>query len=112
MTKTVITPAAMTEENAIISILSRWPSRKAVAEDAGVLLIVVHRWHQRQSIPSAYDARLIEGAARRGLPLSAQELANARAPREQTGHSDGAGQIRSAALVNSDPTTPAREDAA
>lgn len=80
-----------------------------MAEDAGVRLIVVHRWHQRRSIPSAYDARLIEGAGRRGIALSAQELADARAPRDHTGHVVLDSQIHIDELVKA---FPAREEAA
>lgn len=82
----------MVTETPILDILNLWPSRKALADDARVPLIVVHRWHQRRSIPPGYDARLIDAAAARGIPLSALDLVNARALRDHTGHSGGAGQ--------------------
>lgn len=65
-------------------ILGRWPSRRAVLDDAraanpALELVAVHRWFQRGSIPGEYDAALIRGADRRGFGLHPQELVNARA---------------------------------
>lgn len=65
-------------EHPIIDILGRWPSRKELAEDIGKGVIVVHRWHQRKSIPAEYDLCLIEAASRRGIGLSLEDLAEAR----------------------------------
>ncbi|MER5173366.1 hypothetical protein [Thioclava kandeliae] len=67
----------------IIEILERWPSRRALLEDARVLrpdieLVAVHRWFQRGVIPGAYDIALLHGAGRRGIELTPQELLSAR----------------------------------
>lgn len=69
--------AAMSE-HPIIDILGRWPSRKELAEDIGKGVIVVHRWHQRKSIPAEYDLDLVEAASKRGIGLSLEDLAKAR----------------------------------
>lgn len=61
-----------------ISIMSRWPSRQMLAVDLNVPVIVVHRWHQRASIPAKYDVRLLEAASARNIPLNWRELMDAR----------------------------------
>jgi len=77
----------MTKQHPIILILDRWPSRQAVADDAGVDLFAVHRWYQRKSINGRHDAALIAGAKRRKIRLSASELAEARSVHtDQAGH--------------------------
>ena len=68
----------------ISDILNRWPSRRAVHEDAlsadpSLEMIAVHRWFQRGSLPPRFDAALLEGAGRRGIGLHPQEFAKARA---------------------------------
>lgn len=55
-------------------ILARWPSRDAVAEDAGVEPIAVYRWEKRGRIPGKHFAALARGAERRGLPVTLNEL--------------------------------------
>lgn len=77
----------MTQQHPIVSILDRWPNRKAIADDAGVDLYAVHRWYQRKSINGRHDAALISGARRRKIRLSAKELAEARSTHaDQGGH--------------------------
>jgi len=69
------------------TILKRWPSRQAVADDTGVALVAVHRWWQRKSIPAKYDAALLDAASRRNIPLNWRELMDARSARpEHIGH--------------------------
>ena len=81
--------------HSIRTILNRWPSRRAVYEDAlaadpSLDMIAVHRWFQRGSLPSKYDAALIDGACRRGIGLHAMEIVKAR-----SGHADQAGHATS-----------------
>lgn len=77
----------MTQTHPILSILHKWPSRQALAEDLGLDVIVVHRWHQRTSIPAKYDTRLLDAASRRNIPLLWRELMDARAASsDQHGH--------------------------
>jgi hypothetical protein len=69
-------------EHPVISLLSRWPSRQAVCEDARAAdpnldPVAVHRWFQRRSVPSRYWAALMDGAARRAIALSADEIVRA-----------------------------------
>lgn len=67
-------------------IIERWPSRSALADDVSVPVIVVHRWHQRASIPAKYDVRLLDAASARNIPLNWRELMDARnAPNDQHG---------------------------
>lgn len=68
----------MEQKHPLIEILSRWPSRKALADDAGVDLYAVHRWFQRSSVKGEHDAKLLAGAAERGIPLTAEEIVMAR----------------------------------
>lgn len=63
----------------LIQILSRWPSRKALADDTGVDLYAVHRWFQRASVKGEHDAKLLARASERGIALTADELVRARA---------------------------------
>lgn len=79
----------MSRNHAITDILSRWPSRQALADDLGLGVIVVHRWHQRQRIPAKYDSALLDCASKRNIPLNWRELMDARSPNDQHGH-DGA----------------------
>jgi hypothetical protein len=73
-------------------IIKRWPSRQAMADDCSVTgspvdLFAVHRWFQRSSIPGKHDSRLLQGAARRGFALTADELVAARSEHaDQVGH--------------------------
>lgn len=69
----------MSETHPILSILQLWPSRKELAADLGLSLVVVHRWHQRESIPPEYDLRLLEAASNRNIPLLWRDLMDARA---------------------------------
>lgn len=62
-----------------ISILSRWPSRQALAEDTGRSIITIHSWFGRKSIPADMDVVLVDAASRRGFDLSFEELARSRA---------------------------------
>ena len=73
----------MQENNRTLEILNRWPSRQAPADDLGKKIVVVHRWHQRKSIPSKYDARLLDAASARNIPLNWRELMDARSEGEQ-----------------------------
>ncbi len=87
----------MTNIHPIISILSRWPSRRAVYEDAltadpDLDMVAVHRWFQRGSVPSKYDVALLQGADRRGIGLHFLEIANAR-----SGHTKPSGAVNHSA---------------
>lgn len=79
----------MSSYHAITDILSRWPSRQSLADDLGLDVIVVHRWHQRQRIPAKYDSALLDCASKRNIPLNWRELMDARAPNDQHGHGKG-----------------------
>ena len=76
--------AVMQRKITTSDILHRWPTRRAVHEDAlaadpSLEMVAVHRWFQRGSLPPKFDAALLAGAFRRGIGLHAQEFANARA---------------------------------
>lgn len=75
----------------VAAILDRWPSRVAVAEDAAVSVARVHKWAPSNSIPAKYHLSLLEGAARRGIALTAEELVRAHAgPRDGRASAAGA----------------------
>lgn len=77
----------------IQQIIKRWATRQEMAVDAGVDLFAVHRWFQRRNIPGKYDARLIAGASRRGIALTAQDLVDARSSHtDQAGHGNHTAQ--------------------
>ena len=95
MTTLVIMVWPMTQTHPILSILNLWPSRRAVLDDVNASLpesrkldmVAIHRWFQRKSIPSEYDASLIDGASNRNIALNWRELMEARAAHtDQHGH--------------------------
>lgn len=49
----------------------------ARAARADLDLFAVHRWYQRNSIPSRYWAALVDGAAKRGIKVEVSDLLNA-----------------------------------
>ena len=61
-------------------IIARWPSVRALSEDAGVAPVAVVRWRERGRIPPAHFVALIGAAKRRGIYLTYEELAASRAP--------------------------------
>lgn len=56
------------------AIIKRWPSRKALAADAGASHVAVHRWWKRDAIPSKHHTALMLAAPRRGIALTVREL--------------------------------------
>lgn len=68
----------MQQTHPILTILSLWPSRQELADDMGLPLFAIHRWHQRESIPPEYDLRLLDAAANRNIPLLWRDLMKAR----------------------------------
>jgi hypothetical protein len=82
MTKSVIMMADMSKP--VTAILEKWPSRRAVLEDARAAdpnldIVAVHRWFQRGSVPPRHWVALMAGAAARGLPVSVHDMASAHA---------------------------------
>lgn len=83
MTDLVIIVASMNTKP-VTTILGKWPSRRAVLEDArssdpSLEMIAVHRWFQRGSVPARHWTALMAGAKRRKLGVSMQDLALAHA---------------------------------
>lgn len=64
----------MPEIRTISDMLSLWPSRKAVADDLQTTVGRVHKWAQTDSIPAVFHARLVRAAARRAIPITAEDL--------------------------------------
>lgn len=91
----------MSTKHPIQQIIELWPSRQALADDIGRKVIVVHRWHEREGIPPAYDLRLLDAASNRNIPLLWRDLMAARTvPKtksklslDQHGHSSAAIQV-------------------
>lgn len=71
---------ARSDAHPVSEILSRWPTRSDVAADADVPLVVVHRWFQRNAIKPTHWRALLNGAAARGIGLTADELVDAHTP--------------------------------
>jgi hypothetical protein len=70
--------------HAVARILALWPGRADILEDARAAsadldLYAVHRWCQRGAVPSGYWRALLDGAARRGIPLTADDFVDAHA---------------------------------
>lgn len=69
-------------EHPVIAILSLWPSRREVLNDArradpSLDMIAVHRWFQRASVPGHYWGALLDGAQTRGFALTADDIVRA-----------------------------------
>lgn len=69
-------------EHPVITILSRWPSRRELHEDARAAdpkldLVAVHRWFTRESVNPRHWPALVDGATRRGFGLTVDELMRA-----------------------------------
>jgi hypothetical protein len=67
------------------AIIDLWPSRAALVEDIHtdddpVTLATVHKWAQRNSIPSRYHAAVLRAGARRSFALSAESIVAAHDP--------------------------------
>lgn len=60
-------------------LLERWPSRRAIAEDARAELSAVHKWFERGAIPPRYFLPLAWGAEARGLPVTLEDITATRA---------------------------------
>lgn len=57
----------MSSMRTVTDLIARWPSRRDLAEDAGVPLHSVHKWAQRSRIPSELQYPVIQAAWRRGF---------------------------------------------
>ena len=67
-------------------LIARWPTTRAFARDAGCSPTLVRQWRHRDFVPAQYWPRIVEGAARRGIPLiSASLLADLAAKRRAPG---------------------------
>lgn len=55
-----------------------WPRTTDLAEDLGVPYTTADSWKRRGSIPAARDLDLIEAAARRGVKITLEDIAQHR----------------------------------
>ena len=58
-------------------ILNLWPSLTDLARDMGKPIPTVGNWKSRNRIPMEYWVRLVRAAARRDIPLTYGQLAEA-----------------------------------
>jgi hypothetical protein len=49
------------------SLIDRWPSLSAFAEDIDVIYVTAQAMHRRDSIPPEYWSATVDGALRRGI---------------------------------------------
>ena len=69
-------------DHPVIAILQKWPDRRSVWEDAraaddALAVVAVHRWFQRGSVPAKFWQALLDGAARRGVRVTADDVVRA-----------------------------------
>ncbi|WP_119301329.1 hypothetical protein [Dongia deserti] len=50
-------------------LIARWPTTRAFARDAGCSPTLVRQWRHRDFVPAHYWPRIVNGAAKRGIPL-------------------------------------------
>lgn len=55
-------------------LLGQWPSLEALAHDVGATTHRVSKWRIRDRVPSEYWQALLEGAERRGIPVTPEIL--------------------------------------
>lgn len=60
-------------------IFTLWPSMAELAKDTGCPYPTVAAWRQRRSIPARYDMTLVASARERGISLTLEQIARARA---------------------------------
>jgi hypothetical protein len=82
MTELVIIDGCM--KKTVVEILCKWPDRQAVHEDAScadtsLSMVAIHRWFQRGNVPAKYWSALIDGAKRRGIAVTAEDIVSASA---------------------------------
>lgn len=75
----------MTEPASIPDVINLWPARKDLASEISVPVDRVHKWAQNAAIPAKFHLSVIESAARRGFPVTADLLARLHDPRNE-GH--------------------------
>ena len=61
------------------NIIQIWPTVRDISEDLGVPYTTAHSWFTRGRIPAAYDLALVSAAKKRGVSLTLEQLAVARA---------------------------------
>ena len=67
-------------------LIAQWPTTRAFARDAGCTPTLVRQWRHRDFVPAHYWPRIVDGAAKRGIPLiSAELLADLAAKRRAPG---------------------------
>lgn len=58
-------------------LIAQWPTTRAFARDAGCTPTLVRQWRHRDFVPAHYWPRIVDGAAKRGIPrISASLLAD------------------------------------
>jgi hypothetical protein len=75
----------MDKSPTVRDIIDLWPSRATLAEDIHtsddpVTLATVHKWAQRNSIPSRYHAAVLRAAMARAIALTAETIVAAHDP--------------------------------
>lgn len=76
------------EVGTVAEIISRWPTRRDLHADCKAVkpdvdLYAIHRWYQRGSINAHFWRAMLDGAKARGISLTADELIDAHAYREE-----------------------------
>lgn len=74
-----------TMENPVKTLLEKCGTRQDILADAqranpSLDLFAVHRWHQRDRVPSQYWVSIINGAQDRGRDVSFEDFARAHSP--------------------------------
>lgn len=87
MENSSITFPIMKRPTSIRDIIGLWPSRADLASDISVPTSVVtadrvHWWVRSSSIPPKFHSRILDAAARRGFPLTADDVVRAHADGE------------------------------
>jgi hypothetical protein len=70
------------------NILRIWPTMADLAADLGIPYQTVAAWKNRGRIPATYDVQIVDAAKARGVPLTFEALAVARAGIAQIAQTD------------------------
>ena len=77
------------EHTRVKDLIDKWPSRAALAADLEAVIGEpvsvdrVHKWAQADSIPSGFQAHVIEAAALRGFEITPEQMVRIHAVKQK-----------------------------
>ena len=85
----------MSEKLTVASLIDKWPSRKALADEIGANPAAVHKWATAKRIPADWQAHVLKAARLRGIQITPEWMVDvharsqSRGPKSLAGNSAG-----------------------